>query len=53
MAHSRHKYPLNAVCKEVLVTLLASDIHSTLRGLFVVAMTMLQKPFNIDEFSVH
>lgn len=36
-------------CKEVVT----SAIHSTLRGLFVVAMTMLQKPFDIDELSVH
>ena len=45
-------HPLHAVsvdgdtrCKEVVT----SAIHSTLHGLFVVAMAMLQKPFNIDE----
>jgi hypothetical protein len=34
-------------CKEVVT----SAIHFTLRGLSVVAMTMLQKPFKIDELS--
>lgn len=55
MLYSDHnlKYAYNFIYPLCVSNLVNSDIHSILNGLFVVAITMLQKPFSIDEFSVH